>query len=50
MRAWEFARFLELAENASTVEFETFNPSAARELADVEASLRWTKMFLEGLR
>jgi sugar phosphate isomerase/epimerase len=48
MPAWEFARFLALASDAPAVEVESFEPSAERELADVEASLRWTKAFLKG--
>jgi sugar phosphate isomerase/epimerase len=49
MRAWEFARFLALAEHAPVVEVEAFEPSAAREVADVEASIAWTRTFLATL-
>ena len=49
MRAWEFARFLALAAVAPPCAVEPFEMSAARELADVEASIAWTKTFLAGL-
>jgi len=43
--AWEFARFLALADKGKPREA----PAAPQELADVEASIRWTKTFLEKL-
>ena len=49
MPAWEFARFLALSKDAPPLACDPFEPSAARELADVEASLRWTKAFLAEL-
>ena len=52
--AWEFARFLALAEKGTPREAPprlSGPAAAARELEDVEASIRWTKAFLgrEGL-
>lgn len=48
--AWEFARFLALAEKGTPREAPprlSGAAAAARELEDVEASIRWTKAFLE---
>ena len=48
--AWEFARFLALAEKGTAREAPpqvSKQAAAARELEDVEASIRWTKAFLE---
>ena len=48
--AWEFERFLALAEKGTAREAppRLAGPAAAaRELEDVEASIRWTKAFLE---
>jgi sugar phosphate isomerase/epimerase len=48
--AWEFERFLALVEKGKPVPAPprlTGPAAAARELEDVEASLRWTKSFLE---
>jgi sugar phosphate isomerase/epimerase len=50
--AWEFARFLALAEKGTAREAPpplSKEAAAARELDDVEASIRWTKAFLEKL-
>ena len=50
--AWEFARFLSLADKGTPREAPprlTGEAAAAKELADVEASIRWTKAFLEKL-
>jgi len=50
--AWEFARFLALVEKGTPRPAPprvTGQAAAARELEDVEASLRWTKAFLETL-
>jgi sugar phosphate isomerase/epimerase len=47
--AWEFARFLALADRGKPREAPpklTGEAAAAQELADVEASIRWTKSFL----
>jgi sugar phosphate isomerase/epimerase len=47
--AWEFARFLALADKGKPREAPprlTGQAAAAQELADVEASIRWTKAFL----
>jgi sugar phosphate isomerase/epimerase len=47
--AWEFARFLALADKGKSREAPprlTGQAAAAQELADVEASIRWTKAFL----
>jgi sugar phosphate isomerase/epimerase len=48
--AWEFARFLALADKGAPREPSprlTGDAAVASELADVEASIRWTKAFLE---
>lgn len=48
--AWEFARFLALAEKGKPREAPpqvSKEAAAVRELEDVEASIRWTKAFLE---
>jgi sugar phosphate isomerase/epimerase len=48
--AWEFARFLTLVEKGTPREAPPQVPkeaAVARELEDVEASIRWTKAFLE---
>ena len=50
--AWEFARFLALAEKGTpSVEKprEPTETAAQRQLADCEASVKWTKAFLEKL-
>ncbi|HUB83845.1 MAG TPA: sugar phosphate isomerase/epimerase [Bryobacteraceae bacterium] len=50
--AWEFARFLALADKGKPREAPpklTGEAAAAQELADVEASIRWTRAFLENL-
>jgi len=50
--AWEFARFLVLADKGKPREAPprlSGQAAAAQELADVEASIRWTKAFLEKL-
>jgi len=50
--AWEFVRFLALAEKGTPrVAPPQVSREAvmARELEDVEASIRWTKAFLEKL-
>jgi len=50
--AWEFARFLALAERGTPHAAPPQVPreaAAARELEDVEASIRWTRAFLEKL-
>jgi sugar phosphate isomerase/epimerase len=47
--AWEFARFLALADTGKPREAPprlSGQAAAAQELADVEASIRWTKAFL----
>jgi sugar phosphate isomerase/epimerase len=47
--AWEFARFLALADKGKPREAPprlSGQAAAAQELADVEASIRWTKVFL----
>ena len=47
--AWEFARFLALADKGKPLEAPprlSGQAAAAQELADVEASIRWTKSFL----
>jgi sugar phosphate isomerase/epimerase len=47
--AWEFARFLALAEKGTAREAPprvSREAAIARELEDVEASIRWTKTFL----
>ena len=47
--AWEFARFLALADKGKPREAPprlSGQAAAAQELADVEASIRWTKAFL----
>jgi sugar phosphate isomerase/epimerase len=47
--AWEFARFLALAEKGTPREAPprvSTEAAVARELEDVEASIRWTKAFL----
>ena len=49
MRAWEFARFLALAADAPPCAIVPFETSPSRELADVEATIAWTKAFLAGL-
>jgi sugar phosphate isomerase/epimerase len=48
--AWEFARFLALADKGKPREAPprpSGQAATAQELADVEASIRWTKAFLE---
>jgi hypothetical protein len=48
--AWEFARFLALAEKGKPREAPprvSREAAVARQLEDVEASIRWTKAFLE---
>ncbi len=48
--AWEFERFLALAEKGKPREAPprvSREAGMARELEDVEASIRWTKAFLE---
>jgi len=48
--AWEFARFLALADKGTPREAPprlSGEAAAAQELSDVEASIRWTKAFLE---
>ena len=48
--AWEFARFLALAEKGTPREAPprlSAEAAAVKELDDVEASIRWTKAFLE---
>ncbi len=48
--AWEFARFMTLADKGTPREAPprlSGEAAAARELADVEVSIRWTKAFLE---
>ena len=50
--AWEFAQFLSLAERGSARPAPAPLPkeqAAARELQDVEASIRWTQGFLAKL-
>ena len=47
MPAWEFDRFLALADAGSPVAIPAVADPVAREVDDVEASLRWTKAFLE---
>lgn len=50
--AWEFARFLALAEKGTPREAPprlSREAANAREIEDVEASIRWTKAFLEKL-
>jgi 3-oxoisoapionate decarboxylase len=50
--AWEFARFLALAEKGTPREAPprlSGEAALAREVEDVEASIRWTKAFLEKL-
>ena len=50
--AWEFARFLALAEKGRPREAParvSREAAIVRELEDVEASIRWTKAFLENL-
>ena len=50
--AWEFARFLALAEKGRPREAPpqvSKDAATARELEDVEASIRWTRAFLETL-
>jgi 3-oxoisoapionate decarboxylase len=50
--AWEFARFLALAEKGAPREAPPRlerEAAAAREIEDLETSLRWTKSFLEKL-
>ncbi len=50
--AWEFARFVTLVERGTphaTPPQLSRDGAAARELEDVEASIRWTKAFLEKL-
>jgi sugar phosphate isomerase/epimerase len=43
--AWEFQRFLELLESAAPVELPEGPVDAGRELANVEASIRWLRDF-----
>jgi sugar phosphate isomerase/epimerase len=48
--AWEFARFLSLADKGTPREAPprlSGEAATAKELEDVEASIRWTKAFLE---
>jgi sugar phosphate isomerase/epimerase len=48
--AWEFARFLALADKGTPRDAPprlSGEAAAAQELADAEASIRWTKAFLE---
>jgi 3-oxoisoapionate decarboxylase len=44
--AWEFQRFLELLDAATPVALPEGPVDAATELANVEASVRWTRQFL----
>ena len=51
--AWEFARFLALAEKGKPASEPPANPSstpAARNLANVESSIRWTQAFLASVQ
>ena len=45
--AWEFDRFAALADNGSPYVAAPAGDPVARERLDVEASLHWTKAFLE---
>jgi hypothetical protein len=50
--AWEFERFTALVEKGKPIPAPprlTGQAAVARELEDVEASLRWTKAFLESM-
>jgi sugar phosphate isomerase/epimerase len=50
--AWEFARFLALCDRGTPLidpPADAAIPPAARQLADVEASIRWTQAFLAKL-
>jgi len=50
--AWEFARFLALVEKGTPRPAPprlTGEAAAARELEDVEASIQWTRAFLDKL-
>lgn len=50
--AWEFARFLALCDKGTPVNeppADPAQPAAARQLANVEASIRWTQAFLATL-
>jgi sugar phosphate isomerase/epimerase len=50
--AWEFARFLALCDRGTPPVESVVDPSgtpAARNLADVEASIAWTREVLEGM-
>jgi 3-oxoisoapionate decarboxylase len=52
MPAWEFARFLALADKGTPVLEPAANPNetpVARNLANVEASIKWTQAFLATL-
>ena len=46
MPAWEFQRFLDLLDTAAPVALPEGPVDAAAELANVEASVRWTRQFL----
>jgi len=46
MPAWEFQRFLDLLHAATPVVLPEGPVDAAAELANVEASVRWTREFL----
>ena len=46
MPAWEFCRFLALAEHEAPAAGPVGALTAERELEDVEVSVRWTKEFL----
>jgi 3-oxoisoapionate decarboxylase len=47
MPAWEFQRFLDLLHAAPAVALPEGPVDAAAELANVEASVRWTRQFLD---
>jgi len=46
--AWEFDRFLALAEAGAPYVVPPARDPVAREVEDVEASLEWTRAFLKG--
>jgi 3-oxoisoapionate decarboxylase len=46
--AWEFARYVKLADKGAPVFIPPADDPVAREREDVEASLQWTKDFLAG--
>jgi hypothetical protein len=46
--AWEFARYVALADSGKQFDIPPSDDAVAREREDVEASLRWTKDFLRG--